>query len=52
MTGNDAEKLPSDKELDELVGSAPFSGECSVLVLAFCKPSRTYKEPQESRDFD
>src|ERR1700730_4134097 len=31
MTGNDAEKLPSDKELDELVGSAPFSGECSVL---------------------
>jgi hypothetical protein len=31
MTGNDAEKLPSDKELDELVGNEPFNGECSVL---------------------
>jgi hypothetical protein len=29
MIGND--KLPSDKEVDELVGSAPFNGECTVL---------------------
>jgi len=31
MTGNDLDKLPSGKEVDELVGSASFNGECSVL---------------------
>jgi hypothetical protein len=31
MTANDIDKLPSGKEVDELVGSAPFNGECTVL---------------------
>ena len=41
MTGND--KLPSGKEVDELVGSAPFNGECTFLCNSLLQAIEDYQ---------
>ena len=44
MTGNDVDKLPSGKEVDELVGSAPFDGECSLLCSSLLAAMEAFQD--------